>query len=534
LSRRIPGSRTASAAAWLFGAPYLALTLGPAAAAFVYAFTAGGEAGDLLLGWREAGLMANSAGATAGTVLVAAALGIPYGFALHLRPPFRRCLAVLGAASFLIPPYVLAIAWIDLLGHSGVLGELSRDLLGEGIRLPHVYGLVGVSFVQGTALFPLMAGAVLLGASQCDARLVESIRLWRGRAAAFIYGVLPMAGPTMLAGAALVAMLALASYNVPALLQVNTYPVAIYSQFSAFHDIPAAIARAVPLLLAGALLTFGLAWSSGARRPWLTGRRTPWRPRVRPALRWAAAVFCLAAAGASALLPLAVLFARSRPFSVFGEVWKTASEELAASVLIAAPSAALAAVLALGLAVASGEAPRMRRAARLGLAGFLVSGPVTAIGLIFILNRPMQPFSAVYDSLWVVAAACVGRFAFFAFRAMEAALRGVDRGLTEAAAICGVSAGRRLLGVTAPLALPAAAAAWCVLFVLCFREVDASSMIYPPGMTPASVRLYTLMHYGPSQYVSALALLMALASLAGGLAAAGAYRALRKVLWHEH
>jgi preprotein translocase subunit SecD len=50
--------------------------------------------------------------------------------------------------------------------------------------------------------------------------------------------------------------------------------------------------------------------------------------------------------------------------------------------------------------------------------------------------------------------------------------------------------------------------------------VETTVLVAPPGWVPVSLRIFTLMHYGPAAAVSALALLQALAT-AGLLAAAG-------------
>jgi len=101
----------------------------------------------------------------------------------------------------------------------------------------------------------------------------------------------------------------------------------------------------------------------------------------------------------------------------------------------------------------------------------------------------------------------------------------VATSLDEAASVAGIPWVRRMLRITTPVCAPALALVWCGAFALAFREVDASLLVAPPGITPASVRLYTLMHYGPDRMVSALAVLLTLTVLAvaavGALAAAG-------------
>lgn len=51
------------------------------------------------------------------------------------------------------------------------------------------------------------------------------------------------------------------------------------------------------------------------------------------------------------------------------------------------------------------------------------------------------------------------------------------------------------------------------LFLLIMGELECIVLVAPPGWVPVSLRIFTLMHYGPTAMVSALALLQGLASL---------------------
>ena len=57
-----------------------------------------------------------------------------------------------------------------------------------------------------------------------------------------------------------------------------------------------------------------------------------------------------------------------------------------------------------------------------------------------------------------------------------------------------------------------------ILFLLVLGEVDSLLLVSPPGFTTIPVRIYGLMHYGPSPLVSAMALLMVL--VIGGITTA--------------
>ena len=70
-----------------------------------------------------------------------------------------------------------------------------------------------------------------------------------------------------------------------------------------------------------------------------------------------------------------------------------------------------------------------------------------------------------------------------------------------AAALSGASWYRQALGIYLPLCLPWLAGIWGLSFLLAFGEVDATLLVMPPGVTTLPVRIFGLMHYGPSELV---------------------------------
>ena len=243
-----------------------------------------------------------------------------------------------------------------------------------------------------------------------------------------------------------------------------------------------------------------------------------------PRTRIAAAACAWAIIAVSTLLPMAVLLVRSMPAGSFVEVWQTARSEIALSFLVAAGSATALTFLAAAMALFP-----LRRFYALGLAPFLISGPLLGLGLIAVWNRP-GPMGFVYDSTGILILACVARFIFFAHYPLVRVLDDVRPELEESAAVAGVSWPRRMFGVTLPLLKPTLAAVWGFAFVFALREVDATVLVAPPGPPPLSVRLFSLMHYGPSRLVTALSLLLVVIMLGTAGGAVAVYNRWRRHL----
>ena len=482
---------------------------------------------------RQWTLLRNSLVIALGTALVAGALGSACGFAIqYVGVPTRRALSWCLAVPFLMPPYISTMAWIDCLGRNGLISRSLRDAPATQAGLSGLYSLPGVIGVLALSYFPIVAFAAVTALRRFDHRLAEAGSLARRPGAVFWIIVLPCVLPSVLTGALLVFVLALTGLAVPSLLQINTYAVEVHTTCS-YQDIPGATAQALPFLAAGMCAFAVWALYLRPRQAWLTGAQRPARGRGRAWARLGLAAMGWVLVAVAAGVPVAALVVRAWPLTSFVEVWRTARGEIVNSVLISAVSATLLTGLAFVMAFLARRGVWAARAAGLSLLPFLVSGPLLGIGLIRLWNRP-GPASLVYDSVAIVVLACVARYFFLAQQGAAASLRDLHPRIEEAAEISGIAWWRQLTGVIFPLQRPFFVALWGLAFLLSLGELDAAVLVCPPGATTLSVRLFTLMHYGPSRYVAALSLITVLLMFGAAGLFFGAYRTARRALDAHH
>jgi iron(III) transport system permease protein len=488
---------------------------------------------------RQWGLFWNTAVIAIGTALAATVLGAAVGCAIErLRVPGARGLTWALAIPLLMPPYVSAIVWVDVLARRGLLRfglDASQAIAQPGAAL---YTVAGVILVLTLSYFPIPAFATLTAFRRYNASVEEPAQLVARSWTVFLRITLPLLAPILLGGSVLVFVLCLVEFGVPSLLQVNVYAVEIYGRFSTSYKSAEATAQALPLVACGALAIVGWLWYAKRRVPGFgfraSGNGQSDSPRItgRGFSCVCAALACWAIVLLAGVVPVAVMVVRSLPLSSYAEVWRTAGEEIGTSLLLAACSATALTLLALGTAYLARLRRPTARLFHLSVLPFLISGPVLGIGLIGAWNRP-GPLSAVYDSVAILVLACTARFLFFGHHAMTAALRAVPARLDEAAEIAGASWGRRFLHVLLPLTAPALVAVWGLSFVLALRELDAAVLVAPPGWNPLSVRLFSLMHYGPGRLVAALCVITVLLILAGAAGTLFLHK-MAKRLFHVH
>jgi iron(III) transport system permease protein len=479
------------------------LFLSPLAAAYL-PLLSGADLAALFQPARQAGLLWNTALIAGGAALLATALGGTAGLCLgYLRIPGRRYLLLLLSLPLLLPPYLYAVVWVDLAGQNGWINRLLFGAPG-GIALP-VYSRAAVMLVLGLAYAALPMLTVVWRLRTYDRSVDEAAQLFAGRWRTFTRVTFPVLIPALATGASIVFLLSLLNYAVPSLLQVQVYTVEIYTSFNSLHDPAAAAALSLPLLITALLVTAALARLASRTRPVVAALdRDRSAAHFSTPLRGAGWCFCASLLCIGLVIPCAVLAARLGSLNALWVAWSTAGQELATSLLLAAATATVCVLAATVMLLL----PRREQHAALvvALLPFLASGPLVGVGMIEVWNRPGVA-GIFYDSPAMTVLACATRLAIFAFLAVAVALRQHSTELEEAAALAGANAWYRLWRIRLPLISPALAAAWAMVAVLALNELDTVILVYPPGWTPLSVRMFSLMHYGPSEVVAALCLL---------------------------
>ena len=83
----------------------------------------------------------------------------------------------------------------------------------------------------------------------------------------------------------------------------------------------------------------------------------------------------------------------------------------------------------------------------------------------------------------------------------------------DAARLAGAGPWRRAWGVLRPLQSGAVLGVAALCYVLCFTELDATLMTYPPELRTVQIRIFNMVHYSRDEEVAALCLLSVAAAL---------------------
>jgi molybdate transport system permease protein len=190
-------------------------------------------------------------------------LGTPLAWLLAThRFPGRNALETLVQLPMVLPPTVAGFALLVAFGRAGLAGHALQAF---GVALP--FTTVGVVVAQAFMAAPFYIMPARAGFQSIDPRLLEvAATLRAGPATRFFRVMLPIAGPALLAGAAMACARALGEFgatitfagNLPGVTQ--TMPLAVYVALES--DLDAALALSIVLLALSIVLLFGLRFAT--------------------------------------------------------------------------------------------------------------------------------------------------------------------------------------------------------------------------------------------------------------------------------
>jgi iron(III) transport system permease protein len=475
-----------------------------------------------------------------GAAAVAAAIGTALAAMLLLhRVPLRRLLVFLVILPLLVPPQVLALAFIQIGGPSSPL------LLALGLAPPlgttnPIYSPGGMILLLGVQGAPLVFLSVAAAVRRLPGEAIAAARgLGATPGAALREVAWPLLLPAVAAGTGLAYVAALGNFGIAALIGIPArYPllsVLIWERLSGIGPSALAQVAALSILLAAMALP-GLLLQAYAARAASLASGSAFQPLPLGGAR-AASAAVLGYVAVVLLLPLLALLSSALVPAMGMEIGPhTATLRNFAAILapgahtLSALSNSLAlagvAALALGLAavpVALALRSRPIRAVA-SVADLPYALPGACTGVAAILMAFLAPGgAALYGTLWLIGLAYLTRYQALALRPVAAAAARLDRRVEEAAQGLGAGPWRRLVEIQGPILAPAVAAGAILVMLLSVNEVTVSSLLYGPGAQTLGVLVFTLQDSGQSPMAAAVSLvslllvgaLMALATLAG-------------------
>jgi iron(III) transport system permease protein len=475
------------------------------------------------------------------TAVLSVAVGLPLAWAVsRTNIPAKRFVHFTALISYLTPPYLTAIAFVNLFGpNAGLVNQFMREVLGLPALTFNVFSMSGLVLVTVLHTFPFVYLLAASALESVDASLEESAQiLGAGRWRIVTRITAPMVTPAVLSGALIAFVNAIALFGSQAIIglpgRVFTLPTRIYALFD--HPPQYGLASAISLIfVAITVVALALQRRYLARRSYVTVGGKGVRPQLidlGPA-RFAVLAFCIAVFVVSVLAPYLTLLAVSLSKSWGLTFWENltlknyrfvlfeydVTRRAIRNSLILASAAATAAVL-IGSLVSWLDLRTTLWGRRLldyaAVVPLGLPGIVVAVALIqFWLRMPLP----IYGTLVIILLAYTGRYVPLAVRSASAAFSQVDASLEETARVTGAGWWRTFRSVTLPLARPGLFAGWLLVFVPAIQELSASILLFSSESITLAVAVYNLYETGYLEPVAALAIVtMVIISVAIALA----------------
>jgi len=412
---------------------------------------------------------------------------------------------------------------LALLDYPGPLQTALRQHLGPAAAIPDPRAYWGVVLVMTLVFYPYVYLLARAAFREQGAATLETARvLGRSRWQAFRQVSLPMARPSLVAGASLAMMEALADFGTVATFGYRTLTEAVYRVWYGMFDRVAAT-QVASLLLLFALVLLVLERSLRGRARFVQSqRRGPGAPR-EPLAGWPAAgasLACLVVLAAAFLAPVGRLLVWARDATAGG----TASvpgfgAALASTIALAAAAAVVTCGLGLALVYATRlqPAPIVRLTTRLAGMGYALPGSVIAVGILLPLARLDHLVAATTG--WIlghpVGLVLTGtvRFLAVSLQTLDASLLKIPPSLDDAARSLGAGAGGTLTRIHLPLMRSGVFTALVLVFVETVKEMPATLLLRPFGLDTLAVAVWE--RTAESQWTEAS--IPALAIVAAGL-----------------
>ncbi len=456
--------------------------------------------------------------------------------------PGKKFYRTILISSYMIPPYVGAIAWTQLLNPSvGYLNDIFKWLFDLQTAPFNIYTFGGIAWVLTLFYSPFAFITISRAMEKMDPTLEEAARISGASPLRTLINVtLPLMAPSILAGGLLVFIAAGSCFGIPAIvgmpgnIEVLTTRIVTYLYMGSDEGVRDSTALAASLMFIANGLLFFMTWMMG-RKDYTTISGKSTRPNIVELGKWK----WVAVAGISTYAAIAVIipigsivmtsFLKSLSKSVLSlsnygfDPWIPVitsaqyMETIWNSVLYGIIAATIGTLLSLFVAYLAVKTTLRGRTLPDLLTVVGGSTPSIVIALALIITFSGNFGLNLYSTMWILVVAYLVKYMTMSVRTISAALTQVHISLEEAALNSGADWLRCCKDIIVPLIAPSIVAGWFLIFMPSFYELTMSLLLYGSETKTIGVLLYELQTYADTQNASVLSVIILLIVLIGNL-----------------
>jgi iron(III) transport system permease protein len=455
--------------------------------------------------------------------------------------PMKKFFRTLFITTYMIPPYVGAIAWTQLLNpRVGYLNKILVSVFGLSEMPFNIYTMGGLVWVLTLFYSPFAFITISRALEKMDPTLEEAARISGASPLKTLTTItIPLMLPSILAGGLLVFIAAGSCFGIPAIvgmpggIDVITTRIVSYVFMGTGKGIQQATALAVALMLIGNLV-LGITGIMQNKRDYVTISGKSTHPNIVELGRMKWPIF----AGTSiygliavfiplgSILVTSMIKSLSKPISLANlslSNWSIVitrsqfMEPIRNSFITAAIAATVGTLLALMVSYLYVKTTMKFKAVPDYLVTLGGATPSVVIALALIIGFSGQLGLNLYSTLAILTVAYVVKYLTMGVRTISASIAQVHISLEEAALNSGANFFQAFRDIMIPLIRPSIIAGWFLIFMPSFYELTMSILLYGSRTKTIGVLLYELETYADPQSASVLAVLILSVVLVGNM-----------------
>ena len=449
--------------------------------------------------------MINSFWVTTCVTALAIVIGTTLAYFMSLYTiKFKNAVEICIIISLLSPPFIGAYSWILIGGRSGILTQFLQETF--HYEFPSIYGFAGILLVLTLKLYPFIYLYVAGAMKSIDSALIEaaeSLGCSGIRKVATV--IVPLITPTILAGALMVFMNAMADFGTPMLIGegFNVMPVMIYSEFINEVGDQANFAAAMAAIMVIITSTiFMLQKYVVNRKSFTMSSLRPMQVHQMTGIRHVIMHVLLYALVAVSMIPQLVViytsflktngsvFVDGFSFDSYTTIFENLGTAISNTYLFS--TAAIIMIIFLGMTVAYLTTRRKSWLTdiidTLTMFPYIIPGSVLGITLLLAFNDEPLLLSG---TAFIIIISLVIRRLPYTLRSSSAILYQISPSLEEASISLGASPLRTFFKVTAVMMLPGVMSGAILSWITAINELSSSVILFTGATKTMSVAIYT-------------------------------------------
>ena len=464
------------------------------------------------------------------TTLFGVILAFPLAFLVGRTDMYgKRFFRTLFVTTYMVPPYVGAMAWLRLLNpNAGVLNKFLMQIFNLPKAPFNIYTVGGIVWVLTCFYYPYAFITISRAMEKMDPSLEEASKISGASPIKTLMTItIPMMTPSIIAAGLLVFIASASAFGIPSIIgapgQIYTVTTRIidFVHIGSEEGLNDAMVLAVFLMAIANIVLYVTTFVIG-KRQYITMSGKSTRPNIVELGKWRMPITVIISIFSFFVVILPFVTVALTSFTVnMGKPIGLSNMSMSAwnkvfsraSILSSTKNSIIAGLAAafFGIVISCIMAYLLQRTNVKGkrIPDFLItlgSGtPSVTIALALIISMSGKFKINIYNTLTIMIIAYMIKYMLMGMRTVVSAMSQVHPSLEEAAQISGANWLRMLKDVTLPLIGASIVAGFFLIFMPSFYELTMSTLLYSSNTKTIGYELYIYQTYHSQQVASALA-----------------------------